>query len=86
MANKGAKACLLPMGITSENVAAQFKVSREDQDKLSVASHQKAGAAIKGGKFKDEIVPVTTKVHNSFHSLGCLSTCTYLIFLCFVLC
>jgi acetyl-CoA acyltransferase 1 len=65
LANKGAKACLLPMGLTSENVAAHYKVSREDQDKLAVASHQKAGAAIKNGTFKDEIVPVATKVKDA---------------------
>ncbi len=57
-----AKDCLLPMGITSENVAAQWKVPRQTQDELAVLSHQRACAAIKGGKFKDEIVPVTTTV------------------------
>lgn len=60
--NQKAKDCLLPMGITSENVAAKWKVSREQQDKLAVASHQKAAKAIKEGKFKDEIVPITVKV------------------------
>ena len=46
------------MGLTAEAVAKEYKVSREDQDKFSLNSHQKAIAAIKGGKFKDEIVPV----------------------------
>ena len=46
------------MGITAENVAEQFKVSRADQDKFSLASQLKAEAAIKSGRFKDEIVPV----------------------------
>jgi len=47
-----------PMGITAENVAERFNISREDQDKLALRSHQKAGAAIKEGKFKEEIVPL----------------------------
>lgn len=47
-----------PMGITAENVAMRFNVSREDQDQFGVASHKKAAAAIKEGRFKDEIVPL----------------------------
>ncbi len=46
------------MGLTAEAVANEYKVSREDQDQFSFNSHQKAIAAIKAGKFKDEIVPV----------------------------
>ena len=46
------------MGITAENVAEQWGLTREDLDEFSLASQQKAEAAIKGGKFKDEIVPV----------------------------
>jgi len=46
------------MGLTAEEVAKVYKVSREDQDMFSYNSHQKAIAAIKAGKFKDEIVPV----------------------------
>ncbi len=46
------------MGITAENVAAQYDVSREDQDKFAVASQVKAVEAIKAGRFKEEIVPV----------------------------
>jgi acetyl-CoA acyltransferase len=46
------------MGLTAEAVAEDFKVSREDQDKFSYESHQKAIKAIKEGKFKDEIVPI----------------------------
>jgi acetyl-CoA C-acetyltransferase len=49
------------MGITAENVARQWQISREDQDRLAVASQQKAYAAKKEGRFKDEIVPVTIK-------------------------
>ena len=46
------------MGITAENVAEQWGLTREMQDEFALASQQKAEAAIKGGKFKDEIVPV----------------------------
>lgn len=49
------------MGITSENVAEKFGVTREDQDEVSARSQQRAIAAIKSGVFKDEIVPVTIK-------------------------
>ena len=46
------------MGITAENVAAQFDISRQDQDAYSVTSQNRAEAAIKAGTFTDEIVPV----------------------------
>jgi len=46
------------MGITAENVAAQFNISRQDQDAYSVTSQNRAEEAIKAGKFTDEIVPV----------------------------
>ncbi len=46
------------MGLTAEAVANEYKVSREDQDKFALGSHMKAMAAIKDGKFKDEIVPI----------------------------
>ena len=49
------------MGLTAEAVAKEYKVSREDQDAFSYNSHMKAIAAIKDGKFKDEVVPVTVK-------------------------
>ena len=45
------------MGITAENVAKQWKVTREEQDAFAVASHQKAARAITAGGFKDEILP-----------------------------
>ncbi|HEX4780503.1 MAG TPA: acetyl-CoA C-acyltransferase [Usitatibacter sp.] len=45
------------MGITAENVASQWKVSREDQDAFAVASHQKAARAIAAGAFREEILP-----------------------------
>jgi acetyl-CoA acyltransferase 1 len=54
--------CLLPMGITSENVAHRFNVSREEQDQAAVDSHRKAASATASGKFKDEITPVKTKI------------------------
>jgi acetyl-CoA acyltransferase len=50
------------MGITSENVARRFEVTRADQDAFAASSHQKAAAAIAGGKFVEEIVPVHTRV------------------------
>jgi len=46
------------MGITAENVAAKYNVSREDQDKMGVESNRRAAEAIKSGKFKEEIIPV----------------------------
>ncbi|HNS54545.1 MAG TPA: thiolase family protein, partial [Syntrophales bacterium] len=46
------------MGITAENVAAKYNVSREDQDKMGVESNRRAAEAIKAGKFKEEIVPI----------------------------
>ncbi|MCI6830925.1 MAG: acetyl-CoA C-acetyltransferase [Clostridiales bacterium] len=49
------------MGITAENVAEQYGITREMQDELACASQAKAAAAIKTGKFKDEIVPVEVK-------------------------
>jgi acetyl-CoA C-acetyltransferase len=49
------------MGMTAENVAKQFQITREEQDKFAVASQNKAEAAQKAGKFKDEIAPVTVK-------------------------
>ncbi|MBS0238257.1 MAG: acetyl-CoA C-acetyltransferase [Proteobacteria bacterium] len=49
------------MGTTAENVARQWQITREEQDKFAVASQNKAEAARKAGKFKDEITPVTIK-------------------------
>lgn len=49
------------MGLTAEAVAKKYKVSREDQDEFSYRSHMKAAAAIKEGKFRDEIVPISVK-------------------------
>lgn len=49
------------MGITAENIAKKFNISREAQDEFAVSSQAKAQVAIAEGKFKDEIVPVTIK-------------------------
>src|ERR1700690_301296 len=49
------------MGMTAENVANQWQITREDQDRFAVASQNKAEAARKAGRFKDEIAPVTVK-------------------------
>ncbi|XP_058039271.1 3-ketoacyl-CoA thiolase, peroxisomal [Ahaetulla prasina] len=55
-----ARDCLIPMGITSENVAERFGISREKQDGFALASQHKATRAQKLGWFKNEIVPVNT--------------------------
>ncbi|CYB00413.1 thiolase family protein [Staphylococcus aureus] len=47
-----------PMGLTAENVASQFDVSREDQDAYAVRSHQRAYDAQRDGRFKNEIIPI----------------------------
>ncbi len=49
------------MGITAENIAEQWSITREEQDAFALHSQMKAAAAIEQGKFKDEIVPVTVK-------------------------
>ena len=49
------------MGVTAENVAKEFQITREQQDAFAVASQNKAEAAKKAGRFKDEIAPVTVK-------------------------
>jgi len=56
-----AQGCLLPMGLTSENVAKQFGVSRLEQDQFAVESHARAVRATETGRFNDEIIPVHTK-------------------------
>jgi len=58
--NAQARACLVPMGITSENVASKFGINREVQDALAASSHARALAARSSGRFKDEIVAVRT--------------------------
>jgi acetyl-CoA acyltransferase len=50
------------MGLTAENVAAKFGISREEQDRFALLSHQKAAKAIREGKLKEEIIPIPAKV------------------------
>lgn len=64
MENRLARDCMTAMGVTAENVAAKYNVTREEQDKMGVASHGKALAAQKAGRFKNEIVPVAVTVTN----------------------
>jgi len=55
----------MPMGLTAEQVARKYKVTREDQDLFAFNSHMKALAAIRAGKFLEEIVPVPTTVYST---------------------
>jgi acetyl-CoA C-acetyltransferase len=52
----------IPMGVTAENVAQKYGITREQQDALAVESHRRAAHAIAEGRFKDQIVPITRKV------------------------
>ena len=61
MENQMAQDCLIPMGITSENVAKKYGITREEQDKFGAESMQKAAKALKEGLWKDEITPVKVK-------------------------
>lgn len=58
---KDARDCIMNMGITSENVAERYGISRADQDAFAVQSHQRAAKAQQSGFFDEEIVPVTTR-------------------------
>lgn len=60
-----AQACLMGMGETSENVASQYGITREEQDKMAFESQLKAAKAQKEGKFDSEIIPVTTQVDDN---------------------
>jgi acetyl-CoA acyltransferase len=51
----------MSMGETAENVANRYKISRQEQDEFALESQKKAAAARENGKFKDEIIPVTTR-------------------------
>ncbi len=63
----------LSMGLTSEMVAKEYKIGREEQDVFAARSVEKALTAIDEGKFKEEIVPVT--VHENYFSEGKMATC-----------
>ncbi|EPZ32623.1 thiolase [Rozella allomycis CSF55] len=62
--NPSSADCLMPMGITSENVASTFGVSREKQDRFAELSHKRAARAQQLGLFNEEIIPVTVKVQD----------------------
>jgi len=54
----------MAMGHTAEQVAKQFNISREDQDRFAASSHQKAAAALATGKFEEEVVPLETRLRH----------------------
>ncbi|CAH6723449.1 3-ketoacyl-CoA thiolase, peroxisomal [[Candida] jaroonii] len=56
--NEEVEKCLIPMGITSENVASQFNISRKDQDEFAAISYNRAEKAVSTGLFDDEILPI----------------------------
>jgi acetyl-CoA acyltransferase 1 len=58
---KDARDCIMSMGLTAENVAERYGVSRKEQDEFAVRSHQKAAKAQENGLFDEEIVKVTTR-------------------------
>jgi len=51
------------MGVTAENVASQYKISREEQDEFAINSQKKANDAINNNKFKNEIVPLKININ-----------------------
>jgi acetyl-CoA acyltransferase 1 len=57
---KDARDCIMPMGITSENIASRYGITRQDQDAIAIRSHLSAAKARDFGAFGDEIVPITT--------------------------
>ncbi|KAK2601983.1 hypothetical protein QQS21_004409 [Conoideocrella luteorostrata] len=59
--NRHARDCIMAMGLTSENVASRYGVSRRDQDAFAEASHLRAARARSAGLFRDETVPVRTR-------------------------
>jgi acetyl-CoA acyltransferase 1 len=61
---KDARDCLMPMGMTSENVAERYEIGREAQDAFALESHKRAERARESGHFEKEIVPVTVRVRN----------------------
>ncbi|CBE68288.1 MAG: acetyl-CoA C-acyltransferase [Candidatus Methylomirabilis oxygeniifera] len=68
-------AVYISMGNSAENLVQAYKVSREDQDRFALESHLKAAAAIRTGRFKDEIVPLTV-TKKTFRSEGTPSVAT----------
>ena len=62
-----AQDCIMPMGLTSENVAKRYKISREDQDAFAAESHHRASKAQRSGLFDGEIVPVEVDQFDAEH-------------------
>ncbi|MEO9166927.1 MAG: thiolase family protein [Aestuariivirga sp.] len=71
-------AAYMPMGDTAENVAARWKISRLEQEQFAVESHRRAAAARAAGKFKDEIIAITTKKGLVVTEDGCIRADTTL--------
>lgn len=69
-ASEEAQAVLMPMGITSENVASKYGISREDQDRFAVQSHLKAHKATELGHFAKEIIPVKARLNGEDEPLN----------------
>lgn len=69
-ANQDAADCIQPMGWTSENVAKDFQITRQEMDQFAHQSHTKAARARREGAFKDEISPIRAQVKNSDGSVG----------------
>ncbi|KAG9503388.1 hypothetical protein J7337_006233 [Fusarium musae] len=63
--DKAAADCLMPMGITSENVAKRYGVDRKMQDDYALLSHTRANDALAAGRFEEEIVPIEYTAYNS---------------------
>lgn len=61
---------LMPMGITSENVAAKYGISRQDQDEFALQSHLKAAKAIESGHFSKEIIPIQARTNTEEEALN----------------
>lgn len=61
LSHQDAEDCLLPMGITSENVATDYGITRAQQDAFAATSFQRAATAAKAGRFRDEIVPLKVR-------------------------
>jgi len=64
---QNAQDCIMPMGLTSENVAKRYGVNREDQDAFAAESHRKASKAQKAGLFDSEIIPAKVKQYDPEH-------------------
>lgn len=69
-ASAEAQAVLMPMGITSENVASDFGISREDQDRFAVESHLRAHKATELGHFAKEIIPIKARTNGEGEPLN----------------